>query len=473
MHENDQKNINYFASTRNLSSVYKFLASASKKNIEKKLGIKTEFLIIKKKFPSFKFLLFFLYSILSGKIFSTHKYILLKYKGHNLGRFAYATVSINIKTFYKVVNSMISRLKNLFLAGAVIDTAYYYSNKISGAYIDHGIYLNGLYIDVFLKNNIRIYSNNYPKGLFTAKSKKRLKSDFAYENLIQILGKKMSLIQKKKVKKIIKKTLTDPNFIPWMQMVKFKKPKKEINYNNFQYIVYAQAFTDAQLVFGYDGYANMSDWLISTVEILKKLKKPIIVKPHPNFYDYLLLNLDQKNKQNNISYQDHQMYLKIKNMYNDPNIHFLDEPYSNVEFIKKLNKKKHVIITHHSSAILECCYLGFKCISSRSTFWNKKIKLTNAYSNRIEYKKILKKNFKNLRYSNPTEVLNIFNEIYFNKYGPYGEGYFTFLMKKILGIKGLSRFGYKEELNRQIKKYPKKTLKTIDVIAKNIEEIVL
>ena len=468
-----KKNTNYFASTRNMSSIYKLLVGASKKNLEKKLDIKTEILIIKKKFPSIKFLFFFMYSLLSGKLFSNEKYILLKYKGHNLGRFAYATMSVDIESFYKIIKSLILKLKYLFLAGAVIDTAYYYTGKISGAYVDHGVYLNGLYIDIFLKNDIRIYSNNYPKGLFSAKLKKRLKINFAYEQLIQIKDKKMNSQQKNKVRKVIKRTLGNPNFIPWIKMVKFKKLKKIIDYNKFEYIIYAHAFTDAQLVFGYDGYANMCDWLIETINILKKLKKSVIIKPHPNFYDYLLLNLDKKNKEKNISYKDHQMYLKIKNIYRDPTIHFLDEPYFNIEFLNKLNKKKHIIIAHHSSAILECCYVGFKCISSKSTFWDKKIKLTNSFSNRRENKIFLSKKFKYLKYSKKNDVLKIFNEIYFNKYGPYGDGFFLSLLSKTIGVKELSRFGYNKVMNTQIKKSEIKTLKAVDLISENIEEIIL
>ena len=50
-----------------------------------------------------------------------------------------------------------------------------------------------------------------------------------------------------------------------------------INYNDYQYIVYASAFTDAQLAFGYDGYANMKDWLIDTIKTLRKFNKKVLV----------------------------------------------------------------------------------------------------------------------------------------------------------------------------------------------------
>lgn len=473
MFKNSKNKIKYFASTRNISSIYKFLASASKKNLEKKLNIKTEILIIKKKFPSIRFLFFFTYFVLSGKLFSNEKYILLKYRGHNLGRFAFATASIDIENSYKTLKSLILKLKYLFLAGAVVDTAYFYSGKIYGAYVDHGVYLNGLYIDVFLKNDVRIYSNNYPKGLFTTKLKKKSKNNFAYENLIQIKEKKMSPRQKIKVEKMIKKTLTGKSILPWMKIVKFKKQKKNIDFNKFDYIIYVHVFTDAQLVYGYDGYANTYDWLIETIYILQELNKSVIIKPHPNFYDYLLLNLDTKTKAKNYSYLNHQMYLKIRDMFNDPKIHFLDEPYQNIEFLNKLDKKKHVIITHHSSAILECCYNGFKCISSKSTFWDKKIKLTNSFNSRKENKKILSKKFKNLKYSRRIDILNIFSEIYCNKYGLFGDLNFTTLVKKKLNIKKLSKYGYHKEINSKIKKSKLNNLKAINMISRNIEEIKL
>ena len=80
-----------------------------------------------------------------------------------------------------------------------------FNKNLCGAYVDHGVYLNGIYIEIFLKNNLRIYSNNYPKGLFTSKLNKKSKANVKYENLIKIKIDKISLKEKNKVKKIIKK----------------------------------------------------------------------------------------------------------------------------------------------------------------------------------------------------------------------------------------------------------------------------
>jgi len=59
MVKNNQKK-NFFASTRQLNHIYKLLASASKINLEKRLGKKLDFIIIKKKLPSLKFFFFYL-----------------------------------------------------------------------------------------------------------------------------------------------------------------------------------------------------------------------------------------------------------------------------------------------------------------------------------------------------------------------------------------------------------------------------
>ena len=50
-----------------------------------------------------------------------------------------------------------------------------------------------------------------------------------------------------------------------MKDVDFKK-FYEINYNKFDYIIYAHSFTDAQLVYGNDGFSNVYDWLIFTID---------------------------------------------------------------------------------------------------------------------------------------------------------------------------------------------------------------
>ena len=460
-----------FGTTREPKAIYKILANASKKNLEKRIKKKTKLIIIKKKFPTFNFIIFFLYSILVGKIFSSKNFISINYRGCNIGRYAHPTVIRETEVYNRSLLIIILRIKYFFLAGAVTDTAYFLSKNLCGAYVDHGVYLNGIYIEIFLKNNLRIYSNNYPKGLFTSKLNKKSKANVKYENLIKIKIDKISLKEKNKVKKIIKKKLTDRNFIPWMRIVKYKKINEDINFNDFEYIIYAQSFTDAQLNFGYNGYASINDWLNDTLSIFVHLNKKVLVKPHPNFYDHFLLNFSKEIKQNNISYRDYIKYEEIKKKFNKKNIKFLELPFSNIEFLNKLNKKKHIIVTHHSTAILENCFFGFKCITSSACPWDRDLYITNDWDNVQEYKNLLKTKFKKLKYPNKENILKIFHGIYYNKFGPYGDRYYITILKKTLNLE-LSKYdtAYKQ-LNKKMIKFPDKTLRTIDKISNSIEEI--
>ena len=69
-----------FGTTREPKAIYKILENFSKKNLEKRIKKKTKLIIIKKKFPTFNFIIFFLYSILVGKIFSSKNFISINYR---------------------------------------------------------------------------------------------------------------------------------------------------------------------------------------------------------------------------------------------------------------------------------------------------------------------------------------------------------------------------------------------------------
>ena len=53
-----------------------------------------------------------------------------------------------------------------------------------------------------------------------------------------------------------------------MRSIKFQA----LNYSNLDkvsHVIYAHAFTDAQLVYGYDGFRNVLEWLEFTVSCQK------------------------------------------------------------------------------------------------------------------------------------------------------------------------------------------------------------
>jgi len=69
---------------------------------------------------------------------------------------------------------------------------------------------------------------------------------------------------------------------------------------------------------------------------------------------------------------------------------FLDQPIFNFQILDNISNEK-IIVSHHGSVILEAAYLGFKTISSIACLWQPEFKISNLWSNREEYKKILDK----------------------------------------------------------------------------------
>ena len=45
------------------------------------------------------------------------------------------------------------------------------------------------------------------------------------------------------------------------------------DYKKYKYIIYAHSFTDSQLEYEYDGFVNTLEWLVFTVNELRKKNK--------------------------------------------------------------------------------------------------------------------------------------------------------------------------------------------------------
>ena len=101
------------------------------------------------------------------------------------------------------------------------------------------------------------------------------------------------------------------------------------------------------MLYGYDGFINVYDWLIFTINELSKNKNnKIMIKAHPFFFDAKFPNLMMK--------YDRKLFLKIADKYKDnKNVIFIKEPIKNSDLLYQLNKRKTILISHHGSAILE------------------------------------------------------------------------------------------------------------------------
>ena len=455
--------MHYFATTRSLTNVYSILVNSCKKDAEKKLNRPLKILHLNKRTLSLKFIFYFIKILLSGKIFFSRKFIKLKYRNCSIGRHTLSTSWRDKRSYLNSLTLFYYKIKYLIISGSIIDSAYSNINKVGAVYVDHGVYLNGLIIQVFSNNNKLIYQNVYPRGLSCKDCRKNNKKTIPeYEDLLILRKneKKLSIKEKKNAKNKIKKIINFPETIPWIKGVKFKNLKNR-NLKDLTHIVYAHSFADGQLVWGIDGFLNMREWIEFTLEKLDTGKNKVYVKAHPNF--------TIRGYFNEACAMDKHIFSLIRNKFKfSKRLFFEEEPVKNLSLLEIINKKT-ILISHHGSSILEGTFKNFKNISSKATFWEHKLKVSNQWSTKKEYEAILKKKWNNLKFANKNDFLKVCDLLYCNEYGHYGKKFWHEIISKNIKI---SRQKLDKDIKKIFKKLNKKQeLKLIDAVSQNIQEL--
>ena len=239
--------------------------------------------------------------------------------------------------------------------------------------------------------------------------------------------------------------------------------KKFHNYDDYTHLIYTHSFTDAQLVYGYDEFTNVYDWLyFFTLKKLSKNKKnKILVKAHPGFFHTKFPT--------SFMMYDQKLFNGIINAFsNKENIKFIKEPIKNFELIKRISKRT-IIISHHGSAILEALFCGFKCISSQATFWKSNLKLTNSWKNKKEYNLLLNYNWDKLKTSNKIDLMDVIGQLFCNPLSLYGSNYWQQILSKELNIDRQEIYEKSKLIFDRLKLDEKKSLKVCKKISKTIE----
>ena len=419
-----------FLTTRN-NGIYRKVTEICKNHSEKKSGknyILNELKLRNIFKLNFEVIIFILKKIFNGQFFDDYKFLKIYYLNCELGRHSLSSTYNHLNSHLNVIVKNLYKLYYLYYGISLINYIEKYKKKIGATFIEHGVYINGVLINILSINKIPFYTNSYPKGLYL---KNKFNKKISYENLIKISYPKSGSNLKIKKKNIFK--------WPWVFNKRFFKLKKN-DLKNVDYVIYCHAFTDGLLANGYDGFIRMDDWLRFTLNKLLRKNNKILVKIHPNFHKF---NDHFRSKYEikifNKIYEEFKIYKQIR---------FIDYPISNMELMKNLNNKKTILITHHGTPILESVANGFKIISSKNTHWSSNFKLSNTWQNKIEYEKILNKNFKQLKKGSNQDLRKLFSIIFNDPTGVHGNLYF---------IKQLSN-----------QKYNKKLLEKIGL---NIEEV--
>ena len=414
-----------FLSTRFTDDIYQLIIKACtddlKKSEKKIKNIKIKVIKIRNT-PDFKFLLKCIFYLLQGNFFLRKKIILLKYKGINFGKHLY-TYTLRDHNAYKSSHKFyFLLLKNVLVISKYFKTADYYLKhyKFDNVYIDHLMYLNGIFYQIFKIQNKNIYTNCYPRNIIKTKNKNIkdiLELDFKDQNF--------SNKKKKKIKDKAKKIFKNSNkFQPWMDYTKFNILKKN-NFKKYDYIIYTHSFTDAQLSFEFDGFFNTLEWLEFTTIELQKRKVNFIIKAHPNWY-----STSKKSGFQELSAWDKEIYSHfINRIKNDKKILIIKESISNKDLIKSLDKKC-VAITKHGNAQFEMIHNNFKVISSKSNTLDHKYNLFNTWGNKKDYKKLLNQKWDNLKYCNKKNYLNVVNRLYLDDGAYFGKNNYMNILKQ-------------------------------------------
>ena len=231
-------------------------------------------------------------------------------------------------------------------------------------------------------------------------------------------------MKKKNCLKKLSSITKNKNFIPWLEKLNFKK-LDDINYQIYDYVIYAHSFIDAQMLYGYDGFENTMQWLEFTLDEFKDTEKKILIKPHPNFYNNSLAEFAQ---------WDRYIYKKIVKKYKKyQNFLFLESPTHNYSLSKKL-RKNCVVISQHGSVILETSYMNFKSISSAYNFFDKKFNISNVWDNRKKYSELLRCKHQHLVRPNRNHLLELIYSLFYFYHSEYHSNCFVNIIKKNLGL---------------------------------------
>ena len=183
------------------------------------------------------------------------------------------------------------------------------------------------------------------------------------------------------------------------------------------------SFTDAQLIYGYDGFKGVYEWFLFTLQYLIKSGKRVIIKGHPNIFD--------DDPKHITKLMDKELFTYIVSRYgSDENIFIIDRPISNYGFLSSLDRSSVILVSHHGNSIVEGAAIGFKSISSSKSLWGGEFNISNVWNNRAEYSALLSMKHDELMSPSPDDVSDFVSVVYCNDVGFYGDKFWQNIVAK-------------------------------------------
>ncbi|MCI5188907.1 MAG: hypothetical protein D3905_03700 [Candidatus Electrothrix sp. AS4_5] len=341
--------------------------------------------------------------------------------GVAIGRYVVATVMRHPKAAKSSSFALFRKPKIILIAACYYAVAEITSKDIEYSYLNDSSYLYGIVNDVLLKNGVKVFRQGYPyclvecdKGCKRQIDPLRLRlnrAGFSYKKAEEYVNARLENPQKNIGYFQIEETLIN-NFA-------VEKRKKVA-------VVYTHSFTDAQLVYGYDGFESVYFWLIFTVEKLIDQGYFVLLKGHPNFWapDY----------QSKVVAWDKDVWLSVlKYVKKMDLVQVIDFPLYNGTLLGLLDKSETLLVSHHGNAIIEGAAKKFKTVSSVCSLWGDFYCFGESWRTKSEYNRLLEKPLQEFA-CNPEEALRFVYDNYMNPLGYHGPFYWKRLIAPKLGV---------------------------------------
>lgn len=270
----------------------------------------------------------------------------------------------------------------LLRASFVLGAAMRKKDRVSAVSFGDVWYMDGIWLDYFLpRDGVAVYARLHPFELVCILGN--------FENLSSL---RRSLEQEAnstpvrrqiEVVSYMEKRLADPaGAISYYKTGSLPSSQYDLSDGHYFAVVYCHSFTDAQMNLGYDGFRNVYDWLIFTLQKLlehgPQLK--IVVRAHPVFF--------AEWGAGTAAIVDREIWESLLLEF-DERLNVESSSISNREFLRQFDPSKTVLLSHHGNALPEGAYLGFKIVGSVLATLGRGYDFCNTWGSREEYAQIL------------------------------------------------------------------------------------
>ena len=209
--------------------------------------------------------------------------------------------------------------------------------------------------------------------------KRELKDKYYSRLKLYQIDNNFNSIEKEKITEYYSSRIEKPWEIFNSKSEKYTSTKEILSLNGLSVIIYLHSFTDAQYVYGYDGYDgyhDLMDWCLNTISLLNSNEhvSKVIIKPHPGINpvyhpgDTFAIN-----------------HLKSKISKFDK-VQWADFHFD----VNHINSLGLVVgITHHGSVAEELVFKKIPVIASTHSYWGEEYKFGYWWKDVKEYEKLI------------------------------------------------------------------------------------